>query len=339
MTLAAILAIGVLIIFHEAGHFFVARWSGMKVQRFSIGFGPPLAKVKKKETEYQIGLLPFGGFVQIEGMNPHDGSDPSSPTSYSNRPISLRLATIAAGPAANYLLGFVMLFLFFAFFASEVLAPVRIIRVVEGSAAERAGLKEGDLIVGTATRAFDRADELREVIQAEGKNGVELRVRRDGNEMLVKLQPDEVPGGFQIGVEHEGTERRSHPLGVKDGAKAALLTVEATSLSTLRLFGMLFRGKGLDQVSGPIGMVKSVSRAAERSWADAFAFLGNISVALGFFNLLPVPALDGSRLLFLILGMIRRKPLNARVETYVHVAGFFLLALLIIVISVGDVSR
>src|SRR5688572_6983131 len=140
-TLTAIIAIGVLIIFHEMGHFFAARWGGMKVFKFSVGFGPPIARVKKGDTEYQIGVLPLGGFVQIEGMNPHDGSDPKSPTSYANRPAHLRFATIFAGPAANYLLGFVMLFLFFAFFASDALAPVRIVRVVNDSAAERAGLK------------------------------------------------------------------------------------------------------------------------------------------------------------------------------------------------------
>src|SRR6185503_720992 len=129
-TLVSIIAIGVLIILHEAGHFFVARWSKMKVLRFSIGFGPALAKVKKGDTEYQGGLLPLGGFVQIEGMNPHDDSDPKSPTSYVNRPVHLRIATIFAGAAMNYLVGFVFLTIFYAFFAAEALAPVRVVRVV-----------------------------------------------------------------------------------------------------------------------------------------------------------------------------------------------------------------
>jgi regulator of sigma E protease len=338
-TLTAILAIGVLIIIHEMGHFFVARWSGMKVLKFSVGFGPPIARVKKGDTEYQIGILPLGGFVQIEGMNPHDGSDPKSATSYSNRPAHLRFATIFAGPAANYLLGFLMMFLFFAFFASVPLAPVRVISVIEDSPAMRAGLQKDDLIVGTATQTFDLLTELRDAVQAGGETGLELRIKRAGEEKRIRLVPDKVAGGYQIGIELEATGRRVLPLGVAEGARASLAEIEATTVGTLRLLAMLVQGKGFGQLRGPIGMVENVSRAAEQSWADAFAYLGKISIALGFFNLLPIPALDGSRLLFLILGVIRRKPLNTKVETAVHVVGFLLLLALIIAISIGDVAR
>jgi regulator of sigma E protease len=338
-TLAAIIAIGVLIVIHEAGHFLVARWSRMRVPKFSIGFGPALAKVKRGDTEFQVGMLPLGGFVQIEGMNPHDGSDPNSPSSYNNRPAHLRFATIFAGPAANYLLGFVLLFAFYAFFAAESLAPVRVVRVVEGSAAERAGLKKDDLIVGTASAAFDLAEELRETIQAAGKKGVTLQIDRHGDKSILELVPDEVAGGFQIGIELEGTDRRIHALGVVDGAKAAVLHVGNSSKLLLTSLAALFRPGGGAQLSGPIGMVQSLSRRVDVSWAEALAFLADISIMLGIMNLLPIPALDGSRLLFLVLGLIRRKPISPRIEAYVHVAGFILLIGLLIVISIGDVTR
>src|SRR5262245_42428584 len=129
-TFVSIIAIGVLIILHEAGHFFVARWSRMKVLRFSIGFGPSLAKVQRGDIEYQVGMLSLGGFVQIEGMNSHDDSDPKSPTSYLNRPVHLRIATIFAGAAANYLFGFLLLTAFYAWFAAESFALVRVVKVV-----------------------------------------------------------------------------------------------------------------------------------------------------------------------------------------------------------------
>lgn len=340
-TIFSIIAIGALIVFHEMGHFFVARWAGMRVSKFSVGFGPPLAKVKKGETEYQISVFPFGGFVQIDGMNPHDGSDQASPRSYANRPIHQRLATIFAGPAANYLLGFVMLFLFYAFFMTEALAPVRVVRVVDDTPAARAGLKEGDLIVGTASAAFERVDELRETVQRVGEAGVSLRVRRaeGGTEELVRLVPAPVPGGFQIGIELEGTASRTRPMGVSAGLEAAWAGVVRNTVGTLQLLGQLIQFKGGSQVSGPIGIVRGISKAADRSWAEAFGSLAFISIALGIFNLLPIPALDGSRLLFLILGVIRRKPLNPRIETYVHVAGFLLLASLMVVISFSDLMR
>lgn len=340
-TIFSIIAIGALIVFHEMGHYFVARWSGMRVSKFSVGFGPPLAKVKKGETEYQISLIPLGGFVQIDGMNPHDGTDPNSPRSYSNRPMHQRLATIFAGPAANYLLGFVMLFLFYAFFMTEALAPVRVVRVASDTPAERAGLKQGDLIVGTASAAFERVEELRETVQREGERGVALRVRRaeGGAEELVRLVPAKVGAGYQIGIELEGTEFRTRPMGVSAGLEAAWSGVVRNTVGTLQLMGQLIQFKGGGQVSGPIGIVKGVSRAAERSWAEAFGNLAFISIALGIFNLLPIPALDGSRLLFLLLGVIRRKPLNPRIETYVHVGGFLLLAALMVVISFSDLMR
>lgn len=338
-TVAAIIAIGVLIVIHEAGHYFVALWSKMRVPRFSIGFGPPIAKVKRGDTEFQVGVLPLGGYVQIEGMNPHDGSDPNSPYSYNNRPAHLRFATIFAGAGANYLLGFSLLFLFYAFFATQSLAPVRVMRVVEGSAAERAGLKKDDLIVGTASAAFELTEELRATIQAAGKKGVALEIDRDAQKSVVNLVPDEVAGGYQIGIELGGTRTRTRALGVFEGAKTAFLHVGASTTLMVKSLAALFKPGGGGQLSGPIGIVKGVANRIEVSWAEALAMVADISIMLGMMNLLPIPGLDGSRLLFLVLGLIRRKPLNPRIEAYVHVAGFVLMIGLLIVVSIGDITR
>lgn len=338
--LAAILAIGLLIIIHEAGHFFAARYAKMKVERFSIGFGPAIAKVKRGETEYQVGALPLGGFVQIEGMNPQDGSDPASPTSYANRPVHLQLATIFAGPASNYALGLLLLGTYYVFFAVDALAPVRVLKVVAESPAAAAGLRESDLIVGTTTRTFDRADDLREEIQAQGATGLDLIVDRDGTRQNVRLLPSALPGGgYRIGVEFEGTGRRDLNLGVVGGIQEAFVHVGRSTKMIVQSLAGLFKRGGTDQVSGPIGMVKSLSRTAAKSWTDALRSVADISVMLGFMNLLPIPALDGSRLMFLILGVIRRKPINARIEAYVHIAGFILLMGLLILVSIADVLR
>lgn len=338
-VIAAILAIGILIILHEAGHYWAAVRSGMRVRRFSVGFGPSIAKIERGGTEFQIAAIPFGGFVQIDGMSPHDGSDPSAPDSYLNRPVHLRFATIFAGPFANYLVGFVLLFAYYAFFATEELAPVRVLRVAEASAAAKAGLAADDLIVGTSSGAFDRAAELIAAIQAAGGRPLALRVRRGEVEETRVVVPEPVGGAFRIGIELQATGHRGNALGVGAGLGAAWDRVWRTSGLVLEAVSGLFSAGGCDRVAGPIGMVKSLSASVRASVAQALAFVGDISIMLGLGNLLPIPSLDGSRLMFLTAGVIRRKPVDARVESIIHAAGFILLLVLLFVVSIGDVAR
>jgi regulator of sigma E protease len=335
--IAAILAIGILIILHEAGHYFAAKWSGMRVRRFSIGFGPALAKVVRRGTEFRIGALPLGGYVQIDGMSPQDGSDPSSPDNYMAKPVHVRAATIFAGPFANYLLGFVLLALFYAFFYIVELAPLRVVEVVDDSPAAKAGLLKGDLIIGTSSAAFAGTEDLLEAIKNSG-GALSLAVEREGEKKTILLQPEAVDGGgMRIGIAYEATRHEMRPLGFSPGVGAALTHVWQTSVNQLKGLASLIRGASGTKLSGPVGMVKGLARRAEMSWAAALASVADLSVMLGLLNLLPIPALDGSRLMFLILGLIRRKPIDSRVEAVVHFAGFVLLLLLLVGVSLGEV--
>jgi regulator of sigma E protease len=333
----AIIGLGVLILLHEAGHFFVARWSGMKVSKFSIGFGPSLAKIESGGTVYQIGAIPLGGFVAIDGMNPHDGSDPNAPSSYRNKPFHLRFATILAGPVANYGIGFVLLFTFFALFNYEPLPPIRVSDVASGSPAAAAGLTRGDLITGTSSRAFAAVSDLFDAIQANGGGPVVLRVERGDRAELVTITPKRVGGDrFIIGIAFEAAHRVDRPLGASESVVRAAGQLWPVSKALLFAFVSLIRRDGSVEVSGPIGMVRGLSERVSESWTDAIGDIARISIMLGFFNLLPIPGLDGSRLMFLAFAMIRRREVQPKIETIIHATGILLLLGMMVVVSIGD---
>jgi regulator of sigma E protease len=333
----AILAVGVLIIVHEAGHYYAAVWSGMRVSRFSVGFGPVIYRTQRGETEFALSAVPLGGYVQIDGMSPEDGTDPDDPRAYQSRPFFAKFGTVLAGPVANYALGFLLFFLFFAFFYARPAPPVRIVDVVAGQAAEAAGIRAGDVIVGANGEAFESVDDLSRVVDASDGGPVVFQVRRDEALQDIAVEPRPAAGTYLIGVRFEGTSRVRDPQGVVAGAGLAAKALVQESWGMLMGLSMLVtRTVGLDAVDGPIGIVKGLADQVERSSAGALAFVAKLSVVLGLFNLLPIPALDGARLMFLTVGAIRRRPVEPRLESWVHLAGFALLFGLLLVVSLGD---
>lgn len=334
----AILAVGVLIILHEAGHYLVARWAGMNVSRFSVGFGPALYSTHWRGTDFQIGAIPLGGFVQIDGMSIHDGTDPNAPGSYQNKPFHLKFATILAGPVANYLLGFGLLVVGYGFFHDQALGPIRVTKVVAGSAAAKAGLKEGDLLVGTSSSAFTTEEDFRAAIQAADPDLL-LEVRRGDAQLRIPTTP-EVRGEVHfLGVSYEGSTRRRIDLSLGETLTMASQEVLLNTLGTLLIPVVLLKASTRAQVevSGPIGIVKSLSERAQKSLSDALKDIARLSVGLGVFNLLPIPSLDGSRLLFLAVGAVRRRPVSPKVEQVVHLVGLALLLGIFVIVSIGDV--
>lgn len=332
--IVAILAVGVLIVFHEAGHFLAARWSGMSVSRFSIGFGPAIAKFERGGTVYQIGVLPLGGFVQIDGMSPHDGTDPSDGGSYLNKPFHQKFATILAGPFANYLLAFFLLVAALMAFRFEMLPPVRVTDVQEGSPAAQAGLEQGDLVHGAAGDDFEKLEDFLDVIARSDGAPIPFDVERGGERVVVTITPKAVGDGWRIGAGFAGERTQELP-GLGLGASivgAAQTTWAWTKGFVVGLASIVdFR-----QLQGPVGIVKSLSDSISRSGSGALPFIAQISVVLGVANMLPIPGLDGSRLMFLLVGAIRRKPVEPRLEAAIHTVGVLLLLLLLVAVTIKD---
>ena len=338
-VILTILGLGLLIAAHEAGHLVLARLMGMRVETYSLGFGPRIAGFKHNGTDYRLSALPLGGYCRIAGFTPDDpaAQDPADTGSYMNKPAWRRFLVIAAGPGVNYLAAFLILAAVYAGYGTPVAGPPTRLHVLEGGPAATAGLRDGDelqSIDGVPTRNFDeiRAELLRkgapEVRQVEVK-----RADAAGSERLTVAVK---PSGGAIQVLPARTYQRA-PLSA--AMPRAARDVWLLNKLTLQALWDMVRGKGTGSLSGPLGIVKQASAEVKRGLADFAGILANISVALAVFNFLPVPALDGGRLVFLGLELVSGRRVNQKAETVAHLIGFLLLLGLLLAVTVfGDLG-
>jgi regulator of sigma E protease len=334
--LQAILGLSLLIVLHEGGHFLVARLCGMKVERFSIGFGPTLFGFKRGETTFQVAPILLGGFVQITGMNPSEDFDKNDPRVYPNRPRWQRILTILAGPAANYLTAFVLL-LFVLLFFGATSKTQRIIEPKPGKPAAAAGLKAGDVLVRANGQPVSAESPIAEVIRAGQGAPVTIEVTRDGQPLTFTVKPERVANGaLQVGIEIGPIEQRT-PVPFGTAVKDAAAYQYYQSVGILRSLGDMITGRISADLSGPIGITKQIAKAADRGVVSFLEMVIMLSVYLGLFNLLPVPALDGARALFLAAEGVWRRKFNPRIEAAVHTAGFIVLLVVLVGVSFKDI--
>jgi regulator of sigma E protease len=331
--IAGILGLALLMVVHEAGHLFAARAFGMRVLRFSIGFGPSLISHKSRgsDTVYQVALIPFLAYVQIAGMNPFEEVDPEDKGSYANASLIGRISAIVAGPLANYL--FASVFFFAAFMIGGKPVPTTSVQVMDGPA-KAAKLLDGDTIATIDGRKVADWDDLRRRVMASANRPIEVGVVRKGKPLTIKVQPVLRDGNPMIGVT---PILKQVPVTLKEATVDSLVSPAIVVERLVVGLSRIITGKDKPQLSGPVGIVKETSRAAERSWSDYLAWLGMLSAYLGGFNLLPFPALDGGRLAFLTYEAVTRRRPNAQVEAKVHFFGLVMLLALIAVVSVFDV--
>ena len=340
-VILAALFVGLLIIIHEAGHYFAARWGGMRVNRFSVGFGPVLYKSRVGETQFEVGAVPLGGFVEIAGMSEADGTEPDDPRSYRNRTFFQKFNAILGGPLANYAAAVVIFWGYFGAFNIQFTGPFRIMNVLPDTAAAAAGLQSGDLITGSPDAALNDRQAVLEAIQGSEGRPLRLEIERDGAAQTVTVEPRPVGGGYQLGINFQETAGDRQPLGLVSGLTRAVESIWAQSVGLLTVLSRLVTApsEASGNLAGPIGIVQQLARAIESAPVAALLTVGSLSVALGLFNLLPIPALDGSRLLFLMIGAIRRRPVPPQLENTVHGVGFLLLLGLMLIVSWNDVMR
>jgi regulator of sigma E protease len=334
--LFAIVGLGLLIVLHEGGHFLVARLCGMRVERFSIGFGPTLIGFKRGGTTFQIAPIPLGGFVQITGLNPNEEFDKSDPYVYPNRPRWMRVITILAGPAANYLTAMVLMFIVLMAFGMPSKTQ-KIIEPVPGKPAAVAGLLAGDVLVAANGRPVNAESPISEIIMAGQGAPVAIKVLRGGQPREFKVTPErQASGAYQVGIQIGPIDERT-PVAFGASVKEAVVTPYYASVGFLAGITDMIRGRVHADLSGPIGITKQIAKAAEHGAVDFLGILISLSVYLGLINLLPLPALDGGRVLFLGVEWIARRRLNPRIEAAVHTAGFVLLLGMLLVVSVKDI--
>lgn len=314
-----------LVLVHEFGHFAVAKLSGIKVNEFSIGMGPKLFQFKKKETDYSIRLLPLGGFVAMEG----EDESSQDPRSYKNAKAYKRFLTILAGPLMNLLTAFLI---FLIIFFNTGAATTTVGEVDPTMPAFKSGLKSEDKIVKVNGKKTPTFSYVSKYINQSSAN-VDLTVIRDGKELEIKnIEPVNHNNTKVIGFT---TRVSNHFADIVRDSFFRVIFIIHTLWETL---AMLFTGKlGMKALSGPVGVIKEVGTAAKMGFETLMMFLAVISINLGFFNLLPIPALDGSKLLFIIIEKIIGRPLNEKIEEKITIAGFALLLALIVIVSIKDI--
>lgn len=335
--LLSIVGLAILMVVHEGGHFLSARAFKMRVTRFSIGFGPALVRHQPKgsPTTYQIAIIPFLAYVQIAGMNPLEEVDPKDEGSYANASLAGRMSTIFAGPFANYLFASVFFFGALLYGGKEILTQR--VTVQPSSAAAAAEVKDGDEIVGVAGEPVKDWDETRERISAHPGQPIDLEVKRDGKlvHLTVTPTPTGENGGGRIGV---ASQTETVPVGAKEATVIAIKQPARVVGGVLIGLGRMITGKEKPELSGPVGIVRETKKALSRGFTDYLWFLGVLSAYLGAFNLLPIPALDGGRLMFLLYEATTRRRPDPKVEAQVHAAGLLMmLALIAVVTIVSDI--
>jgi len=331
--LLAILGLALLIVVHEWGHFIVARLCGMRVERFSIGFGKPLIAVKRGDTIFQIAPIPLGGFVQITGMNPHEDFDREDPFVYPNRPRWMRLSVLVAGPFANYITASILALVMFGVYG---VPSLKIEEVMPNTAAERAGFKNGDELLEANGQAVSVRNPITQVIAASGGKPVAIKIQRQGKEQIVSVVPENQSGTFRIGVKIAGGSLHQ-PLPFSDAVVLSARVPYDLSIHFLDGFWQMITGKQKAAFSGPIGIAQRMKQAADNGVVEFLDILIMLSAYLGLFNLLPVPALDGGRVLFLLFGSIGRRDVNAKTEATVHMVGLMLLLGVFVLVTFSDI--
>ena len=335
--LLTIVTLSLLILIHETGHFMMARAFGVTVREFAIGMGPKLIshKSKKNGIVYSLRAFPIGGFVTMAG----EDEDSEDENALNKKPVWKRMVITAAGAVMNIILGIILMLV--VVISSPRICGTTVLRFAEnGALSDKSGLMIGDEILKVENARVHTASELAYEIMRNGTEPLELTVKRNSEKIVLGnvTFPTIVSGGIKYGLADFNTAEEEKTVG------NVLEQTYFRSISTIKMIWQglldLVTGRyGFDQVSGPVGVTGAVSEAAKSGTINYLYLVVVITMNLGIFNLLPLPALDGGRLLFQIIELIRRKPVKPELEGYVHFVGIILLMLLMVAVTFKDVMN
>lgn len=336
----AILIFSFIIIFHELGHFLFAKKCGVKVNEFTLGLGPTLISWGKGETKYCLKLLPFGGSCVMEGEDEESDSD----RAFGNKSLFQRFLIVFGGPLFNFILAYILSVVFIAM--AGVDKPV-VTDVVENYPAAEAGISAGDTIISLNGYNVHFYSEISIYNFLHAGETIDVKYSHDGEIKTATITPtyDEESGRYMLGIQSNGQRENVGPLGTLAYGVYEIKYQVYTTLQSLR---MLFtREISVQEVSGPVGVVSVIGDVYETSVADGikYVFLNLSSITillsanLGVMNLLPFPALDGGRILLIIIEAIRGKKMKPEIENGINLVGFGLLMLLMIVVMYNDIAK
>ncbi len=338
-----ILILGAIVLVHEFGHFIFSKMFGVYVYEFSIGMGPKLLHYKKKngETEYCIRLIPIGGFVSLAGEDADDNNKIPEDRKLYSKPVWQRFLIMVAGVMNNFIFAFLLLFVMALIYGSATTKPL-IESVTAGMPAEAAGIQKGDTVVSIDGQKISSFSEIQLYLQTSEGKEMEIGLKdSSGNKRTVKVVPNKTE-------DEDGKEK--YVIGIvldtkiNKGFIPSLKYAGETTLSLYKLMfttiKQLFNGRAsVKDLSGPVGIYTIVSEESKAGFQNILYLTAYLSINVGFINLLPFPAFDGGRVVFLIIEKIRRKRVPVKVEAIVNGAGFALLILLMIFVTFNDILR
>lgn len=336
----ALLIFSVVVIFHELGHFWLAKANGIRVNEFCLGLGPTIFGVQKGETKYSVKLLPFGGACMMEG----EDEDSADERAFGKKSVWARMSVVFAGPLFNFIMAFVFAFVILCCVGYD---KPELSGVIEGYAADEAGMQAGDVIVKINRHAIHFYREISAYSLFHAGEPAEITFLRDGEKHTTTLTPkyDEENDRYLYGFIYRQAREKGNVLVCLKYSFFEIRYWINTTLSSLR---MLLTGKvSFNALSGPVGIVKNIGDTYTESVQDGayYVFLNMLNWAillaanLGVMNLLPIPALDGGRLVFLIVEAIRRKRIDPQKEGMVNLVGLGLLFLLMFAVLFNDVRK
>jgi regulator of sigma E protease len=345
-----------LVFVHELGHYLVARWNGVRVEVFSIGFGPELFGWNDKAgTRWKFSLIPLGGYVKMFGdanaaSMPADGAEQMSAderaVAFPHKRLGQRAAIVAAGPIANFLFAIAVLAGLFSIIG-QPFTPAVVGEVVAGSAAEAGGFRSGDEVLAVDGRSVARFEELQRIIALRPDEPLRFSVLRDGAEVSLEATPRRIERSTPAGETHEvgqlGITRSSANFVRHDPLSAVWqATRETFSIidQTFTALGQIIRGdRGADELGGPIRIADMSGQAAEMGIGTLIYFAAVLSINLGLINLFPVPMLDGGHLMFYAIEAVRGRPLGERAQEYGFRIGLALVLTLMVFVTWNDLLR
>lgn len=343
------IAFAVLILSHEFGHFIAAKKSGMKVDEFGFGFPPRLFKIKKGETIYSFNAIPFGGFVKIPGEDGEKGLERVE-GSFASKSVNARFLVLVAGVVFNILLAWILISFSFVIGApvSSSAIPggaalknkgIIVVQVAKNSPADLAGLKPGDKLID-----FSRVEDVQNFIESEIGKETELRYQRGKDFFSVALKPRVNPpageGAIGIAMDEIGILKLPFYKSIWEGAKTTYNLTVGTAMAFFNFAAEAIKGKSvLDAIAGPVGIVSLTGGAAKLGFVYFLNFIAFLSVNLAILNILPFPALDGGRLVFLIIEKIKGSPVSAKFMGITHSVGMVILMFFMLLVTYHDIAR
>lgn len=339
-----IFILGLTVFIHELGHFIFAKKSGVYCYEFSLGMGPKLFSFRRKndETVYSLRLLPIGGYVQMAGEEIEEDKNIPKEKQMQSKSVWQRFTIVVAGAFNNFILGIVLLFLIGLFYGSPETKPY-IENVDVKYNAYKVNVREGDLIKKINDKRVSSIDDVMLEFQLveKGSSMKFLLIDKEGNEKTVSVIPTKEANenGEESYIYGIGLTNKVNK-GFVNSIKYSFSKFSSIFRSMFKVIGNLFTGRlGLNSLSGPVGIYNVVGEQSKQGFENVIYLCAYISINVGFVNLIPLPAFDGGRALFLIIEKIRKKPISQKTENTIHSIGFALLMILIVVITINDIIR